>query len=243
MNIELKNVKHFPSGSQETNCFTANLYLDGKKIGSAENDGHGGCTFIHGDTKQIKAIDSLIKRGPKIHSEVNNITFDNSIELVVDELLMKFLFEQETKKVLRRVSYIKDGALYQMPAKIKPDEKTLREVKLVKWWKDEYILLNELTFDDVTVVLIALDNDEVIPDLPSVKAIAPSTKVVQETKPVPTKVVEKSTSKRAEAEKYFGGRFGKDERKVVISYFVEVIGLTKSGASTYYQNFKKAAEK
>ncbi len=30
--------------SEETNCFVADLYINGKKIGYVKNDGRGGCT-------------------------------------------------------------------------------------------------------------------------------------------------------------------------------------------------------
>ena len=45
--LTLKAFKHIKSMSQETLCFTATVCLDGKPIATAENDGHGGCTFIH----------------------------------------------------------------------------------------------------------------------------------------------------------------------------------------------------
>ena len=49
MALTLKNLKHFAAGSQETYCFTATVYLDGKKVGTAENDGHGGETIVRLD--------------------------------------------------------------------------------------------------------------------------------------------------------------------------------------------------
>ena len=44
MKIEIKNIKHSPSLSEETNAFTADIYVNGVKAGSAMNRGHGGCT-------------------------------------------------------------------------------------------------------------------------------------------------------------------------------------------------------
>jgi hypothetical protein len=43
MKLELKNIKYFASGSQETPCYTATVYVDGKKAIYVDNDGHGGC--------------------------------------------------------------------------------------------------------------------------------------------------------------------------------------------------------
>jgi len=39
----LKNLKVCEWASEETTCFTATLYVDGKRVGNCSNDGHGGC--------------------------------------------------------------------------------------------------------------------------------------------------------------------------------------------------------
>lgn len=40
--IELKRFKHYPRLSQETTAYSADLYVDGFKVGIVDNDGHGG---------------------------------------------------------------------------------------------------------------------------------------------------------------------------------------------------------
>ncbi len=40
--IEIKNLKLNTHFSQETHCFTATVYIDGKRAFSAENEGRGG---------------------------------------------------------------------------------------------------------------------------------------------------------------------------------------------------------
>ena len=44
MKLELKNVKFYESMSEETNCFQADLFINGKKIAYVKNSGQGGCT-------------------------------------------------------------------------------------------------------------------------------------------------------------------------------------------------------
>lgn len=46
MKIEIKNIIHSVSLSEETNAFVADLYVDGKKIAKCSNDGRGGMTKI-----------------------------------------------------------------------------------------------------------------------------------------------------------------------------------------------------
>lgn len=50
MDIALKNVKHAAFMSQETDCFEASVYINGKKAGTVSNDGHGGCNLYFPNT-------------------------------------------------------------------------------------------------------------------------------------------------------------------------------------------------
>jgi hypothetical protein len=56
MNLQLKAIQYSEFASQETNCYAANLYLDGKKVASVGNAGHGGGDFFHGDFKLLNQI-------------------------------------------------------------------------------------------------------------------------------------------------------------------------------------------
>ena len=47
MNLELKSIKYTEWMSEETLCFTANLWVDGKVFAEVSNDGHGGCHRIN----------------------------------------------------------------------------------------------------------------------------------------------------------------------------------------------------
>ena len=52
MKIELKKISFSERMSDETNCFIADLYINGKKVGECNNDGRGGCTNYGGNTKE-----------------------------------------------------------------------------------------------------------------------------------------------------------------------------------------------
>jgi len=47
MKLELKSIKYTEWMSEETLCFTANLWVDGKVFAEVSNDGHGGCHRIY----------------------------------------------------------------------------------------------------------------------------------------------------------------------------------------------------
>ena len=42
MKLELKNIKHTSWASEETHCYQASLYVDGKPVAIVSNDGRGG---------------------------------------------------------------------------------------------------------------------------------------------------------------------------------------------------------
>ena len=41
--LEVKNLSHYARGSEETPCYNATVYINGKKAIEVSNDGHGGC--------------------------------------------------------------------------------------------------------------------------------------------------------------------------------------------------------
>ena len=41
--LEVKNISHYARGSEETPCYNATVYINGKKAIEISNDGHGGC--------------------------------------------------------------------------------------------------------------------------------------------------------------------------------------------------------
>lgn len=83
--ISVKSVKFADFMSQETICFSAIVYEDGKRIGTAENSGHGGNTFIY-----------LDKQG-RDYSEVSKI------EEAVDELVYAIDAEKQVTKIRKQL--------------------------------------------------------------------------------------------------------------------------------------------
>ena len=45
--LEVKNLSHYAKGSEETPCYNATVYINGKKAIEVSNDGHGGCDRQH----------------------------------------------------------------------------------------------------------------------------------------------------------------------------------------------------
>lgn len=89
--LTLKSFKTVKFMSEETTCFTAVVCIDGKAIGEASNEGHGGCTFIHyvNDAARVtaeafaKSISPTDVEGWDFLAD-KGFTFDNLIDIAVE---------------------------------------------------------------------------------------------------------------------------------------------------------------
>ncbi len=101
MKIELKKISVNERMSQETTMFIADLYIDGRKVGYCRNEGCGGCTDYHGDSKEnnelIAKAEAYCKTLPKV--KFNEMEWEQSLESVIDELLTEHLKAKEEKKM------------------------------------------------------------------------------------------------------------------------------------------------
>jgi hypothetical protein len=151
LTITLKNVKHAEFASEETNCFSADVYIDGKKEGTAENDGHGGATFINPYALAAK-LDAYGATLPRITSTTLKdetdptgfFTYTQTGETLIDDLLEKHLLEKDVKRALsRRVLFTMTGkpGLYQLkPMKAAPLKALLAEPNLATKLKADKVL-------------------------------------------------------------------------------------------------------
>jgi len=92
--------------SEETNAFTAYIYINGKKIGYCKNTGQGGCTNYDAiepeNRKTIADAEVYCKALPK--TKWKTMEFDQSLESVIDTLLEDWLKAKETKKFEKKMN-------------------------------------------------------------------------------------------------------------------------------------------
>jgi hypothetical protein len=99
MKIELKNVKFSDFASQETNCFRADVYVNGKKAGYCENDGHGGNTNVHVENQ--KEVEEYCQSLPPI--DFGGLKVSSNLENVVDMLFEDWLKEKSKKDLKKKL--------------------------------------------------------------------------------------------------------------------------------------------
>lgn len=148
MNIELRNIKYAAFASQETPCYAATVYIDGKKVGTVENDGHGGSDLIHPREleQQLQAYADTLPT-----HEFHGMTLPESPESILQGLLYDHLDKRAlTRDLKNRFVFTKaDGKVYQTK-KLSPDVVTAMKgdpALLASKLKDSVAILNLLPFD------------------------------------------------------------------------------------------------
>ncbi len=163
--ITLKNIKYFAAGSQETLCYVAAVYFDGKKVGDAENDGHGGNTMVRYDSKDQRTVvqaycaslDPATYRLPAFSFSRTRVKTD---EEICDDLVTDWLLARDLKRMLAtRLVYTKPdvhGIYETNKAKSKAIlDQWLSNPEQVKAKLKADKLLNVLPFDEALSVFKA----------------------------------------------------------------------------------------
>ncbi len=92
MNITLTKIKIQNKLSEETLCFSADIHLDGKKVGEVSNRGIGGCNEYHWNDNAV---------GEKIwaHARATETRFNfDQLDTLLDKLITKFEEEKQFKR-------------------------------------------------------------------------------------------------------------------------------------------------
>ena len=163
MDIQLKNVKHAAFASEETDCFTATVYIDGKKSGEVSNEGCGGCNTYHPWELQ-KTLNDYAKTLPKIDCLYMGVKEDDPLRFMEqsDETLIGDLFnacmaERDLKKLLgKHIAFVKANVKGVYQTKVLPkatiDRLLADSVYLAKQQTEGYQILNLMPFADALSV-------------------------------------------------------------------------------------------
>lgn len=140
--ITLKNIKHFESMSRETNCYSATIYVDGKRWGMVDNAGRGGCDNVsplEGGWASLKSLEIAVQESdPKA-----------TLEMICSEALVEHLRRKDFKRMMKKICYVRDNTvgLYTLPAKHKPTTEIINKIKTKCSWSKDCTFLHELPDD------------------------------------------------------------------------------------------------
>lgn len=102
MKIELKRFTTNVRLSQETPAFAADVWVDGKKAGTAENAGHGGATIVHLD----RAVRDAVEAHGKARVPAEYKSFTSGAEWIVDQLVEAELKKKADKVLAKKITHV-----------------------------------------------------------------------------------------------------------------------------------------
>jgi hypothetical protein len=123
MKIELKSISHSPSLSEETEAFTANIYINDINAGFAKNDGQGGNTNYYPKDEKGKELIAEAERycktlPPRPSSFDPEKSFEITLEDIIDDILNKHLSEREILKFNKKMEkQMGNGVVFGIPEK------------------------------------------------------------------------------------------------------------------------------
>lgn len=124
MQLTLRNIKHSPSLSEETNAYTATVYKDGKPFCHVSNHGHGGCDMQHPIAPftydDIKAANAWCARNlpPIDMGKYGMEPLKQDLEGWCGQQLQDQLIAGDLRRALKsRVLFERDGRIYEMRIK------------------------------------------------------------------------------------------------------------------------------
>lgn len=104
--VTISKFKYYPALSEETNCFTCDVLLDGKKTWSAKNNGHG-------EETRLYYLKPTTERGDGHDT--------NAIIEIVDKFVEEAIMEKKKEKDLKAVKRKFAKALFFRIKGQKPD--------------------------------------------------------------------------------------------------------------------------
>lgn len=123
MHIELRKVKIYPRLSEETLAFNADVYIDGKKRGTAENTGKGGCTSIWPRDLEDQLVAYAKTLPQRVADNVTNkdgtpFTYDVTCDHLIDDLVADYETQESLRRKLAKFYvFVQNGKLLQLPRK------------------------------------------------------------------------------------------------------------------------------
>lgn len=141
MNFELKNIKHMPSLSHETYCYSATLYVNGKRSYTVENSGTGGSDVL----RRIQGVTPASTEA-EIESYFASLPGNQMLEFHCAGLVSKWLDAKLLKSNLKKsIVGILDGEVIAW----KKPMGNVEGLKMAIGGKHKgVVFLDDLPFDD-----------------------------------------------------------------------------------------------
>lgn len=162
MKFELKNIQHAVFASEETNCYSAVLYIDGVPSVEVSNDGHGGSDMQHQHKKSRYTIEQInthiLATLGMIETDIDNhkepgkkFSYKSDLETVCADLFEEWLNKKELKKFLKsKLLFVEPGKADQVMASSYKGVRSLTPRHLERFQREnpKVKFLNTMPFED-----------------------------------------------------------------------------------------------
>lgn len=167
-NIELKNIKVHLGLSHETHAYTASVYLNGQRVGTVENAGHGGPDQFNGPLEVYRQMNDWCKANlPAEHTDIEDpndpsgfYTYQPDFEALCQAQVEVFLLQKEVRALLAKDVVFReqnDTGLRTMTYRKKGKKQPYSEDMLAAFRKSypDALVLNELPIEKACEIYLA----------------------------------------------------------------------------------------
>ena len=166
--IEMKNISYYKRGSEETPCYNATVYINGKKAVEVSNDGHGGSDrqhVWHENGFNLREIDKwCVAKFGQSSWEYGGQTYSTDIDL--EHYCHDELYKHLDTKLLKR-NMKKNIMFFRDENDIKSGQYTLAKIQnniggLMAYIKDKYpksFILNDMPFEKALKTFRSFDRE------------------------------------------------------------------------------------
>lgn len=137
--IEVRNLKTLASLSEETHCYTATIYVNGKPAFEASNHGHGGADlyrpiapFTYEDEKKIEEFLAASKPVISSGTRPDGSTWElrHGLEIEVGEQIENIIATKRLNRILKsQIAVITDRGLATYPKRFAPTPANIATIK------------------------------------------------------------------------------------------------------------------
>lgn len=129
MKIELRRINHNAKLSEETNAYTAEVWIDGERAFDARNQGQGGCDLYRQLGRWTEdEVNAWLKANRPIRP-FQGLTLEHDLEAEVGDLLAYELEFRRLKRLARtNLITIERGQIFQYPLRKRPLDLVTRAV-------------------------------------------------------------------------------------------------------------------
>ena len=147
MKLSLKNIKHTAWASEETHCYQASLYVDGKPVATVSNDGRGGADRYYDHPNCVYSgrsawCDKMQEVHEYFKSLPNTHGMEQCLEFWCADQVNDWLTARELKKKLKK------EFLFQFADKVGVFAHKTRPSLIA----DKATILNDLPFDEALAI-------------------------------------------------------------------------------------------